>query len=139
MVALLKALNIPYRDSHHPSGRDRIDRVKFCRNKFVKGKKGYVLDSEALEEIIIGGPSRIEMDIKIIGKAAHAVERNMVFPEIAAHAISLLKTGWIDPITTVNIGLIEGGHVLNAVPENASVQIECRSQNHKRCLNIVDQ
>ncbi len=108
----------------------------FAETNLLKAKKGYVLDSEALEEIIIGGPSRIEMDIKIIGKAAHAVEpeHGISAIEIAAHAISLLKTGWIDPITTVNIGLIEGGHVLNAVPENASVQIECRSQNHKRCL-----
>lgn len=108
----------------------------FADKNLLKAKKGYVLDSETLEEIIIGGPSRVEMIIKIIGKAAHAVEpeHGISAIEVAAHAISLLKTGWIDPITTVNIGLIEGGQVLNAVPEKATVQLECRSQNHKRCL-----
>jgi len=102
----------------------------------LKAKEGYVLDSEELDEIIIGGPSRVELKIKIIGKSAHAVEpeNGISAIEIAAHSISLLKTGWVDPITTVNIGLIEGGQVINAIPENAMVQIECRSQENKRCL-----
>lgn len=112
------------------SGSDFLDR------DLLKAKKGYVLDSEALEEIIIGGPSRVEMTINIFGKAAHAVEpeHGISAIEVAAQAITLLKTGWIDPITTVNIGLIEGGQVLNAVPEKAQIQLECRSQKHKRCL-----
>jgi len=105
-------------------------------DSLLEAKKGYVLDTEALDEIIIGGPSRIEMTIKIIGKAAHAVEpeHGISAIEVAAQAITLLRTGWIDPITTVNIGLIKGGQVLNAVPEKAIIQIECRSQKHKRCL-----
>lgn len=109
---------------------------KFLDRSLLESKKGYVLDSEALQEIIIGGPSRVEMTIRIIGKAAHAVEPEYGISaiEVAAQAISLLKTGWIDPITTVNIGLIEGGQVLNAVPENTTIQLECRSQKHKRCL-----
>lgn len=108
----------------------------FLERNLLKAKQGYVIDSESLQEIIIGGPSRVEMIIRIIGKAAHAVEpeHGISAIEVAAHAISLLKTGWIDPITTVNIGLIEGGQVLNAVSENAIVQLECRSQKHKRCL-----
>jgi|LSQX01.1.fsa_nt_gb tripeptide aminopeptidase len=108
----------------------------FLDTSLLKAKKGYVIDSESLEEIIIGGPSRVEMVIKIIGKAAHAVEpeHGISAIEVAAHAISLLKTGWIDPITTLNIGLIEGGQVLNAVPEDTIVQLECRSQKHNRCL-----
>ncbi|MBP8718099.1 MAG: M20/M25/M40 family metallo-hydrolase [Candidatus Atribacteria bacterium] len=108
----------------------------FVDKNLIKAKKGYVLDTEALEEIVIGGPSRIEMMVKIIGKSAHAVEpeHGISAIEIAALAISLLKTGWIDPITTVNVGLIEGGQVINAVPETATIQLECRSQNHKKCL-----
>ncbi len=112
------------------SGSSHLDQT------LIKAKKGYVLDSEALEEIIIGGPSRLEIKVKIIGKAAHAVEpeNGISAIEIAAHGISLLQTGWIDPETTVNVGLIEGGQVLNAVPENAIIQIECRSQKHQKCL-----
>ncbi len=108
----------------------------FLDFNLIKSKNGYVLDSELLDEIIIGGPSRAEIKIKIIGKAAHAVEpeNGISAIEIAAHGISLLKTGWIDNETTVNIGLIEGGQVLNAVPENTFIQIECRSQKHKKCL-----
>jgi len=108
----------------------------YLNRTLIKAKKGYVLDSEALEEIIIGGPSRMEIMVKIIGKSAHAVEpeKGISSIEIAAHGISLLQTGWIDPVTTVNIGLIEGGQVLNAVPETTVIQIECRSQEHQKCL-----
>jgi len=108
----------------------------YLNRTLIKAKKGYVLDSEALEEIIIGGPSRMEIMVKIIGKSAHAVEpeNGISSIEIAAHGISLLQTGWIDPVTTVNIGLIEGGQVLNAVPETTVIQIECRSQKHQKCL-----
>lgn len=102
----------------------------------ISATKGYVIDSEALDEIIIGGPSRAEITINITGKAAHAVEpqNGISAIEVAAHGISLLKTGWIDPETTVNIGLIEGGHVINAIPEKTTIQIECRSQEHQKCL-----
>ena len=76
------------------------------------------------------------MLVKITGKSAHAAhpEDGISAIEIAAHSISLLQTGWIDPITTVNIGLIEGGQVINAVPEKVTIQIECRSQKHQKCL-----
>jgi tripeptide aminopeptidase len=110
----------------------------------IEAEEGYVLDSEELDEIIIGGPSHAEIIIKIRGKAAHAVEpeNGISAIEVAAHGISLLQTGWIDPVTTVNVGLIEGGQVLNAVPENTTIQIECRSQKHKKCVSqskkIVD-
>ncbi len=102
----------------------------------LKSRNGYVLDSEALDEIIVGGPSRIEMKITMIGKAAHAVEpeKGISAIEMAAQGISLLQTGWIDPVTVVNIGLIEGGQVINAVPEKTVIQIDCRSHQHQKCL-----
>jgi tripeptide aminopeptidase len=102
----------------------------------INAKEGYVIDSELLDEIIIGGPSRAEITINITGKASHAVEpeNGISAIEVAANAISLLQTGWIDDETTVNIGLIKGGHVLNAVPEKATIQIECRSKKHQKCI-----
>lgn len=112
------------------TGSSRLDKEK------IQSRLGYVLDSEALNEIVVGGPSRAEMVIKILGKAAHAVEpeNGISAIEVAAQAISLLKTGWIDPETTVNIGTIEGGQVLNAVPDTTVIRIECRSHQHQKCL-----
>ena len=108
----------------------------YLEQGLLKSRVGYVLDSEALNEIIIGGPSRMEIMVKIIGKAAHAVEpeKGISAIEIAARGISLLPTGWIDPLTVVNIGLIKGGQVINAVPEETVMEIDCRSQNHQQCL-----
>jgi tripeptide aminopeptidase len=109
---------------------------------FLKAKAGYVLDYKTLKDIIVGGPSLMKINIKIIGKAAHAVEpqNGISAIEVAAHAICSLKTGWIDKETTVNIGIIQGGEVINAIPEQTTIQIECRSQNHEKCVtqsNII--
>lgn len=104
--------------------------------KFLKAKAGYVLDYKTLQDIIVGGPSLMEINVKIIGKASHAVEpqNGISAIEVAAHAICSLKTGWIDKETTVNIGIIQGGEVINAVPDQTTIQIECRSQNHGKCV-----
>lgn len=109
---------------------------------FIKAKAGYVLDYKTLQDIIVGGPSLMKINIKIIGKAAHAVEpqNGISAIEVAAHAICSLKTGWIDKETTVNIGIIQGGEVINAIPEQTIIQIESRSQNHEKCVtqsNII--
>jgi tripeptide aminopeptidase len=80
----------------------------------------------------------MRLSVDIIGKAAHAgiePEKGISSIKGAAYAISMLKEGWIDQETTVNIGIISGGEVLNAVPERTNVKIECRSQSNEKCLD----
>jgi len=103
----------------------------------IKSKTGFLIDMDALETIVIGGPSYMSIDVDITGKAAHAgmePEKGISSIKAASHAISMLKEGWIDEETTVNVGVIKGGQVLNAVPEKTNVRIECRSRSHEKCL-----
>ena len=103
----------------------------------IKSKIGFVIDGSKLENIIVGGPSYMSIDIKIVGKSAHAglrPEEGISSIKAAAHAISMLKEGWIDKETNVNVGIIKGGQVLNAVPERSDIKVECRSLSHKKCL-----
>ena len=103
----------------------------------LKSKIGFLIDMDTLENIIIGGPSYMSIDVDITGKAAHAgmePEKGISSIKSASYAISMLKEGWIDKETTVNVGIIKGGQVLNAVPEKTNVKIECRSQSHEKCL-----
>ena len=65
-------------------------------------------------------------------------EKGVSAIKAAAHAISMLKEGWIDEQTTTNVGVIRGGEVINAVPEKAEVKVECRSQSHEKCLQRSD-
>jgi len=103
----------------------------------LKSKIGFVVDMDTLEDIVIGGPSYMTIDVDITGKAAHAgmePEKGISSIKAASYAISMLKEGWIDEETTVNVGIIKGGQVLNAVPEKTNVKVECRSQSHEKCL-----
>ncbi len=111
----------------------------------LNAKKGFVIDTDNLEDIIVGGPSYMSIKVDITGKAAHAgmePEKGISSIKAASHAISMLKEGWIDDETTVNVGVIKGGEVLNAVPEKTEVKVECRSQTHEKCLghsNLIKQ
>ena len=111
----------------------------------LKSRMGFVIDTDNLEDIIVGGPSYMSIKVDITGRAAHAgmePEKGISSIKAASHAISMLKEGWIDDETTVNVGVIRGGEILNAVPEKTVVKVECRSQNHEKCLghsNLIKQ
>jgi tripeptide aminopeptidase len=103
----------------------------------LRSKMGFVVDTDNLTDIIVGGPSYMSIKVDITGKAAHAgmePEKGISSIKAASYAISTLKEGWIDDETTVNVGVIRGGEVLNAVPEKTEVKVECRSQIHEKCL-----
>jgi len=103
----------------------------------LNSKTGFLIDMDTLKDIVIGGPSYMSIDVDITGKAAHAgmePEKGISSIKAASYAISMLKEGWIDKETTVNVGIIKGGQVLNAVPEKTNVKIECRSQSHEKCV-----
>jgi len=103
----------------------------------ISSKIGFLFDMDKINEIVIGGPSCMNINIKITGKSAHAgmePEKGISSIKAASFAISKLKDGWIDDKTTVNIGTIKGGENINSVPENTNIKIECRSQLHKKCL-----
>jgi len=107
----------------------------------LKSKMGFVIDTDNLTDIIVGGPSYMSIKVGITGKAAHAgmePEKGISSIKAASYAISMLKEGWIDDETTVNVGVIRGGEVLNAVPEKTEVKVECRSQIHDKCLRRSD-
>jgi len=103
----------------------------------LKSKIGFLVDMDALDAVVIGGPSHMLIDIEITGKAAHAgmePEKGISAIKAASYAISTLKEGWIDKETTVNVGVIEGGSVRNSVPGKTLIEAECRSLVHEKCI-----
>jgi tripeptide aminopeptidase len=103
----------------------------------LKSKMGFLLDMDTLDAVVVGGPSHMIIDVEITGKAAHAgmePEKGISAIKAASYAISILKEGWIDKETTVNVGIIQGGEIRNGVPEKASIKAECRSLAHEKCL-----
>jgi tripeptide aminopeptidase len=103
----------------------------------LRAEIGFVVDMDALNAVVIGGPSKMSIDVEIIGRAAHAgmePEKGISAVRVAAAAVTILEEGWIDPQTTVNVGRFRGGEIRNGVPERAFVELECRSLCHESCL-----
>ena len=107
----------------------------------VQSRMGFVLDGEELDTIIVGGPTYVSVDVQITGKAAHAgmePEKGISAIRVASEAIAGMPEGRIDEETTTNVGTIQGGLVRNGVPEKVTIQAECRSLNHEKCIHQAD-
>lgn len=99
----------------------------------IAGGIGFVFDaSGAAGTIITGAPTHDLMSAKIRGRAAHAgfaPEKGVSALRIAARAVDRMRLGRIDPETTANVGIIQGGTANNIVAEEADVQLEARGRN----------
>ena len=107
----------------------------------ITAKKGFLLDNDTLDTIVIGGPSYFAIDATVIGKGAHAgmePEKGINAIQAAANAIAALKLGRLDEETTANVGVINGGMIRNGVPESATFLAECRSLNHDKAKALAD-
>jgi tripeptide aminopeptidase len=107
----------------------------------ITAKKGFLLDNDTLDTIVIGGPSYFTIDVTVKGKSAHAgmePEKGINAIQAASQAIAGLKLGRLDKDSTANVGIINGGMIRNGVPETVTFLAECRSLNHQKAKNIAD-
>lgn len=107
---------------------------------WLKAKKGFLLDNDTLETIVIGGPSYFTIDVLIKGRAAHAgmePEKGVNAVFAASKAIAALPMGRLDEETTSNVGVIKGGMIRNGVPDETSFLAECRSLDHNKAARLA--
>lgn len=111
-------------------GAKNLDYTQF------ESKKAIVLDSGGDPgQIIIQGPAQDKIDVKLIGKPAHAgvaPEEGISAIMVASDAISNMKLLRIDEETTANIGAIEGGGATNIVTPEVTVRAEARSLSDEK-------
>jgi tripeptide aminopeptidase len=109
----------------------------------LKAHVGYVYDQAApIGEVILGAPYAHALEVRFHGRAAHSG----MYPEegrsaiaAAAKAIADLRLGRIDPETTANVGLIEGGTAGNIVPEWCTFVAEARSHDEQKLAGLVQE
>lgn len=100
----------------------------------LKARKGLVLDSDAVGFLFTKAPAAERMEFYVRGLEAHAgvcPERGISAIQVAAEGIAKMRLGRIDPETTANIGLIEGGMAVNIVPNCVRLKGEARSHNEQ--------
>ncbi len=94
---------------------------------------GYVLDTgPPVGSYVTKTAYHDKMDVTITGKPAHAgkdPEKGINAIQVLAEAVHGMSLGRIDPETTANIGLVEGGTAVNVVCPFVSVRAEARSTN----------
>jgi tripeptide aminopeptidase len=113
--------------------------VKNLDFSLLSAKRGFLLDNDTLETIVIGGPSYFVIDVTVKGRSAHAgmePEKGVSAIVAAARAISALRLGRLDHETTANVGVIEGGLIRNGVPERCKFLAECRSADHEKASEL---
>lgn len=116
--------------------------VKELDFSLIKARKGFLLDNDTLETIVIGGPSYYAIDVEVKGRAAHAgmePEKGINAILAASKAISALRLGRLDEETTANVGVINGGIIRNGVPDTASFLAECRSLQHAKAQALAEE
>ena len=114
--------------------------VKNMDYRLLTAKRGFLLDNDTLDTIVIGGPSYFAIDVEVRGRAAHAgmePEKGINAIAAAARAIAALKLGRLDKETTANVGVISGGLIRNGVPAKACFLAECRSLTHGKARALA--
>ncbi|HEU0023725.1 MAG TPA: M20/M25/M40 family metallo-hydrolase [Thermoleophilaceae bacterium] len=118
-----------------------LDGAKAFSADALRSEYGFVFDhASPIGEIVVASPTYYRLEARFLGHAAHAGIR----PEAghnaivaAARAIAAMPNGRLDPETTANAGLIEGGSAANVVAERCVVELETRSLDEARAAEVV--
>ena len=108
----------------------------------MKAKESYVLDvTGPVGTAILQAPTILSFEAAVKGRAAHAgfePEKGIHAIQTAARAIAALRLGHVDEETTLNVGMISGGSVVNAVPELCTCRGEIRSYSHEKAIETLE-
>jgi len=109
----------------------------------LRAEHGFVLDHAGpVGEVIVATPTQQQIRADFVGVEAHAgIEPDDGNNAIAAAAAAIgrMQLGRLDPETTANVGLIEGGTSGNVVPGHCGVRAEARSLDADRVAAVAGQ
>ncbi len=107
----------------------------------LRSPLGFVLDhASPIGEIITAAPTNKRIEAEFAGVEAHAgirPEDGRSAIEAAAAAVAAMRLGRLDPETTANIGLIEGGTAANVVPGRCRLEGEARSLDDSTVNQVI--
>lgn len=110
--------------------------AKYLDYGLLRSRYGLIFDNEQpIEHVITSAPAADKMEIKVYGAAAHSgvdPEKGISAIKVVSDAVSRMKLGRIDALTTANIGTISGGSAINIVPPLVELSGEARSHDPAR-------
>jgi len=106
----------------------------------LRSREALVLDAPASDELVVRAPAADRFEFIVHGLEAHAgmaPERGISAVRVAAEAIAAMPLGRIDAITTSNVVIVEGGEVVNVVPNRCVIRGEARSHDTERLDEVM--
>ena len=101
----------------------------------------FVLDlAEEIGRVVTRSPFYHRLSAVITGAEAHSglvPEQGRSAIVAAARAITAMELGRLDPETTANVGLIEGGSAANVIPGRCELVGEARALDEERAAEVV--
>jgi tripeptide aminopeptidase len=109
----------------------------------LHARTGYVYDQAApIGTVILGAPFSQALEVTFHGRAAHSgmhPDDGRSAIAAAARAISELRLGRVDELSTANVGTITGGTAGNIVPEWCTFVAEARSHDERRLADLIQE
>jgi tripeptide aminopeptidase len=109
----------------------------------LRARLGYVYDQAApIGTVILGAPYSQSLEVTFHGRAAHSgmhPEDGRSAIGAAARAISEMRLGRVDDLSTANVGTISGGTATNIVPEWCTFVAEARSHDETRLADLIQE
>ena len=143
-IRLVQASGLPHRpveiifsvaEETYCEGLEKFDFSK------IKSQDSYVLDlTGKIGAAARRAPTLISFSATITGRAAHAgmePEKGINAIAIMAGLLARIPQGHLDEETTCNVGIIQGGRMINIVPESCTIKGEVRSYNHEKAVGIA--
>jgi tripeptide aminopeptidase len=110
--------------------------------KKIKADYGFVLDSHGkVGGVAIAAPHHYSYEIRVKGKASHAgvaPQEGINAIKAAAKIVVSLPQGQLNRDTVSNVGVIEGGHAFNIVPDLCIIKGEFRSHNDSEIVRLKE-
>lgn len=106
--------------------------AKAIDTRLLDADFGYAVDaSKDVGTTVIGAPTQVKIYTTIKGKTAHAStpKKGISAINIASKAISRMKLGQVDALTTANIGKFHGGSATNIIADEVTLEAEARSHD----------
>jgi tripeptide aminopeptidase len=106
----------------------------------LRAREALVLDAPSPAELVTKAPSADRFEFVVHGLAAHAgmaPELGISAVRVAAEAIAAMPLGRIDPETTSNVIIDEGGTAVNVVPDRVVIRGEVRSHDDAKLDDVT--
>ncbi|MBV8281716.1 MAG: M20/M25/M40 family metallo-hydrolase [Candidatus Eremiobacteraeota bacterium] len=97
-----------------------------------RAREALVLDAPSPAELVVKAPSADRFEFTVHGVAAHAgmaPELGVSAVRVAAAGICAMPLGRVDPQTTANVIIAQGGTAVNIVPDRCVILGEARSHD----------